>query len=188
MVGYDSVRFNLSQISKEEFDNLHSLVKACFDQGRQRVTPKLRSISNDVEDMPEVHRENLRATSDALALTMTTHGTRADVFDIWMLPQLLPGNFRFYQTLVHELVHGYAGIYCGHNAHWRRWFYRTLWHADQAQMLPEHESELRMICFSVGTRYTKDDPWKELKLIDEAFSKAESEHTKVMDAYLERVL
>lgn len=188
MAGSDSVKFNLSQMSKGEFDQFHAFVQACFDQGRQRVTPKLRAISNDIADMPEIHRGYLQTTSEIYALTMTTQGTRAETFDIYMIPQLLPGSFRFYLTLTHELVHGYAGLYCGHNAHWRRWLYRVLCHLDMAGMLPEHEDPVRLVCFSTGMGYTKGTSKQEVDLVKEVFTRAENEHTKVMDAYTERLL
>jgi hypothetical protein len=181
------VKYNLGMVNQSEFENLNHLTLACFDQGRQVYRPRLTQISTEISEMPDIHQPML-AKGGALALTMSTWGTRHETFEIWVTDRFKPGSYNLYQTLVHELVHGYAGLALGHNINWRRWFYRVLWHADEAGMLPPHGDDLRAICFSIACRYSQKEAWRELGLIDQTFEQAQKEHTKVMNDYLRRAL
>lgn len=177
------MKYGLTQISKEEFDNFHTFVQACFDQGYQRRDPPLlKSISIHQSWAPTEYQGYL-AKSDSLGVTMGTHE-----FDIWITPSYQSPVFKFYMTLAHELVHGYAGLKYGHNVHWRRWFYRVLWHLVEAKMIPEPESTPAEVLFSVERVYNQKywEPSAQA-LVDEAMAKAIDEHEKVMASYWRRL-
>ena len=177
------MKYGLTQISKEEFDNLHAFVRACFDQGYQRRDPPLlKSISIHHSWAPQEHQEYL-ARNDSLGVTMGTHE-----FDIWITPAYKGPVFKFYMTLAHELVHGYAGLKYGHNAHWRRWFYRVLFHLVEAKIIPTPESDIQSVLLSVELSY--NPKWWQsgaAGLVDEAINKAQQEHSKVLDSYWSRL-
>ncbi len=180
--------YKLSLIPREEFNNLHSFVQACFDEGRQKFNTKLKTISTDIDDFPACHRPYL-ARCDALGVSMADRGMTNKEFHIWITPSYEKLSYRFYMTLAHEMVHGYAGLQYGHNAHWRRWFYRVLWHLNEAKMIPEPESELRMVAFSVECSYNHStDYTKSLHALPvEAFAKAEEEHGRVLKNFWKRI-
>lgn len=180
--------YNLPILPQEEFDLLHTFVLAIFDQGRQRFKMDLKTVTVDPYECPENHL-NYLLTSDSLGVSMTAR-FRPEEFHIWINPAYKKPVFKFYMTLVHELVHGYAGMSYGHNAHWRRWFYRTLWHLHEVGFIPRPVDELKMVCLSVEYTYRNGeariyvDP---MLTILEAFSKAEKEHDQVKANYFKRL-
>lgn len=184
------MRYGLTQISEEEFEKLHTFVRACFDQGRQRFSPRLVTISTEAEWFPEEHRPYL-ADCSSLGVTMETREKHQEEFHIWITPQYTQPVFRFYMTLVHELVHGYAGLKYSHNAHWRRWFYRVMWHVISADIIPKPESSLEQVLFSVECSYNggAQPYWQSgaLDLVREASAKALSEHNVILDNYWKRL-
>lgn len=180
-----SMKYDLTQISEEEFRVLHTFVQACFDQGKQQFSPVLTRITNQNEGFDPHHMEYI-AKDGALAVTLENRGDYQTRFQIWVT-SAYKASFSFYQTLAHELVHGYAGLKYGHNAHWRRWYYRVMWHLIEAKMIPTPESPLREVCFQTGLGYNYTSAKAELDLIDEAFTKAEEEHDHVLQNYWKRI-
>ena len=178
------LKYGLTIIPEEEFNRFHALVQSCFDQGRQRFSPTLETIGTDISWFPSCHRAYL-AKHEALGVTMEDLGVRQEEFHIWITPAYQTPVFKFYMTLAHELVHGYAGLKYGHNAHWRRWFYRVMWHLHAGGFLPEPENELKMVLWGQGLSYNRVSG--ELELVTEAFDKARRDHSKVLDSYWKRI-
>lgn len=181
------MKYDLPQISEEEFDRFHAFVQSVFDQGRQRFSPELQRITTVNEGFHPEHAAYLKST-DSLAVTMENRGEHQEKFSIWVNPAYKEPSFRFYTTLAHELTHGYAGLKYGHNSHWRRWFYRVLWHLDRSAMIPASEEPLRLVCYGMGLQYNTVSSSQELYLVDEAFAKAEEEHPQVEDNFWERTV
>lgn len=177
------MKYGLSQITEDEFDRLHQLVLSVFDEGRQRFSPTLATVGTDISWFPQCHRAYL-AKHQALGVTMEDLGARQEEFHIWITPAYVGPVFKFYMTLAHELVHGYAGLKYGHNAHWRRWFYRVMWHLHAAGFIPEPESELQAVLWGQGISYNRSG--NEFNLVTEAFAKAEEDHDKVLDNFWKR--
>lgn len=178
------MKYGLSQITEDEFDRIHSMVLAVFDEGRQRFSPTLATIGTDIDWFPTVHRAYL-AKHQALGVTMEDLGQREEEFHIWITPGYREPLFKFYMTLAHELVHGYAGLKYGHNAHWRRWFYRVMWHLHESGMIPTPESELKAVMWGQGLSYNRVSG--EFELVTEAFEKARKDHHKVIENYWKRI-
>lgn len=177
--------YDLDVIGPLEFDLLHTYVKAIFDQGRQRFDMRLATMTNKVALCPQAHWPYLTKT-DSLGVSMTEIG-KPEEFHVWINPQYKKPLFKFYMTLAHELVHGYVGMKYGHNAHWRRWFYRVLWHLVEAEFIPEPQDPLKYVCITVEHAYNhvlRVDP---MLTILEAFSKAKSEHEAVNENYFRRL-
>lgn len=181
------MKYELPQISEDQFTDFHSFVQSCFDLGRQQFDPKLTRITTVNKGFNPLHAEYLRK-SDALAVTMENHGDYQKRFQIWVNPCYKEPSFGFYMTLAHELVHGYAGLKYGHNAHWRRWLYRVMWHLDRSSMIPEAVDGLELVCFNTGLRYNYTNHKAELDLIEEAFRVAEQEHDKVEENFWKRTI
>lgn len=177
--------YDLEVIGFLEFDLIHTYVQSIFDQGRRRTDVKLKTMTNKIAHCPQGHWPYL-AESDCLGVSMTDHG-KPDEFHVWINPAYKAPVFKFYMTLAHELTHGYVGLGYGHNAHWRRWFYRVLWHLVESKLIPEPEDALKFVCISVEHAYNhvlKVDP---MLTILEAFNKAQSEHSVVNSNYLIRL-
>lgn len=180
------LKYNLSVISQEEFETFHTLVQSVFDEGRQVYHPKLMQVSTDWTEMPEVHHAYL-TKSDCLGVCMSELGMENEEFHVWITPSYIAPMYKFYMTLAHELCHGYVGTRYGHNAHWRRWFYRVLWHLNEAKLIPEPESELKWVGVSVEYCYNYKPNVDPMLTIMEAFNKAKSEHSQVMNNFLGRM-
>lgn len=180
------MRYGLPQISQGEFDNFHKFVQACFDEGRQRFSPELVTIGTDINWFPQLHQAYL-AKDTSLGVTMEDYGEYQSKFHIWINPAYKEPSFRFYATLAHELVHGYAGMKYSHNAHWRRWFYRVLYHLMGSELIPQPLDSIRMVCYGLGINYNHRSASSELQLIDEAFVQAQKEHPKVLENYWRRL-
>lgn len=180
------MRYGLTQIPQSEFDTLHTFVKACFDEGRQRFSPTLETIGTNFTWFPEVHQDYL-ASNVALGTTMEISEEHQKKFHIWITPQYKEPVFKFYMTLVHELVHGYAGLKYGHNAHWRRWFHRVMWHAIAAKVIPEPDSSVDLVLYSVECNYNYGTPESAYQLVRESISQAWKEHSKILDNYWRRL-
>lgn len=180
------MKYNLPVLSEDDFSDLHTFVQACFDLGRQRFSPTLKTVSNNWTDLPEIHHGYL-AKCQSLGVAMTAPAEEHGDFHLWMTPQWETASQSFYNTLVHELVHGYAGLQYGHNAHWRRWLYRVRWHLNEAFMTPMYIHDLRMHCFNIGLTYNKSKENNEFDLLVEAFATAKEEHNQVMDNYWKRL-
>ncbi len=177
--------YDLTTISHDQFDILHTFIRSVFDQGRQRFTINLATMTNQAGLCPEYHWPYLFKT-DSLGVSMTARGNSSE-FHVWINPSFREPLFKFYMTLVHELVHGYAGLSYGHNAHWRRWFYRTMWHLVQAEIIPAPEDELKYVCTTVEHSYNQSPKIDPMLTILEAFNKAESEHEVVKTNYFRKL-
>lgn len=118
---------------------------------------------------------------------MEPEGSYQEYFNIWITPRYELATFRFYLTLAHELTHGYAGLKYGHNAHWRRWFYRVVWHLNEAKFFPHYKSGLLYDLMPVEYQYNQSPKHDPVLTTLEAFRKAENEHDQVMENYLKRV-
>lgn len=180
-----SINYDLDVISEEEFNLLHCYVKSIFDQGRQRFKMDLVTCTNKIALCPQEHWPYL-TESDSLGVSMTAQGNPEE-FHIWLTPAYKKPQFKFYMTLVHEMVHGYAGLKYDHGPQWRRWFYRTLWHLVQAGFIPEPLDELKYVCLSVEYTYCKAVKVDPMLTILEALNKAEQEHDIVNDNYFRRL-
>lgn len=134
---------------------------------------------------PEYHWDYLLKT-DSLGVSMTVAGA-PEKFHVWINPAYTEPSFKFYMTVAHELVHGYAGLQYGHGPQWRRWFYRTLWHLVEAGFIPKPQSELKYICLSVESNYNRSIKIDPMLTIAEALHKAEQEHDKVNDNYFRKL-
>lgn len=177
--------YKLSVIPREEFEQFHTFVQAVFDEGRQRFSNQLITVSTDIDDFPTVHQGYL-AKSDSLGVAMADWGKNNEEFHLWMTPSYKFPSFKFYMTLAHELTHGYAGLQYGHSAHWRRWFYRVLFHLVQAKMMPKPASGLELVFYSVESAYNHSS--NDLHSLPiEALAKASSEHDKVLSNYWSRL-
>lgn len=161
-------------------------VQACFDEGRQQFSPKLRRITTENVGFVPVHEAYLKKTS-SLAVTMEGYGDYQKKFDIWVTPQYKTASPKFYMTLAHELTHGYAGLKYGHNSHWRRWFYRVLWHLNSAGYF-NPESPIEDILFSVECAYNVSSLKGGIELLDEAVAKAGVEHHRVLENFAKRMI
>lgn len=177
--------YDLSILPVDQFEPVHAFVRAVFDQGRQRFKMDLATVTSSVAQSPQAFWDYLNKT-DSLGVSMKAEG-ETEKFHIWITPSYKQPLFKFYMTLVHELVHGYAGMQYGHNAHWRRWFYRTLWHLVEAGMMPAPEDELKYVCTTVEHAYNYTPKLDPMLTILEAFHKAESEHDQVMKNYFIRL-
>lgn len=180
-----SGQYGMSVIPREDFEEFHTFVQAVFDEGRQRFSPVLASISQDTRFAPECHIPHL-ASCDSLGVTMEDFGKSKQEFHIWMNPAYKLPTFRFYMTLAHELTHGYAGLQYGHAPHWRRWYYRVLCHLIEAKMMPVPESDIEMILYAVEARYNHS-VGDLFALPVEARNKAKEEHQKVLENYWSRI-
>ncbi len=183
--GSSLMKYDLSVISREEFDTIHTFVQAVFDEGRQRFSPTLMTVSTNIKDFPPVHQAHL-AKCDSLGVAMSDFDKAKDEFHLWMTPSYKLPAFRFYMTLAHELTHGYAGLQYGHSAHWRRWFYRVLSHLVIAKMIPKPASPINMLLFSVESCYNHAGG-DLFALPVEATAKVNEEHDRVMQNYWERI-
>lgn len=177
--------YDLPALDVVEFQQLHSFVKAVFDEGRQRFKMELATVTNQIAMCPPSHWPYL-TKCDCLGVSMQAQG-KPEEFHIWINPAYKKPVFKFYMTLTHELVHGYAGLQYGHNSHWRRWFYRTLWHLVEGSMIPMPEDELKYVCCTVEHAYNHTPKLDPMLTILEAFNKAEGEHDKVKANYFRRL-
>lgn len=143
--GPESLTYKLPLISRNDFDMFHEFIRSVFDEGRQRFNPRLNIISNERLDFPERDAEYLKDCT-SLGVCMEPSGAYQSYFNIWVTPSYKEPVFKFWMTLAHELTHGYAGVKYGHNAHWRRWFYRVLWHLNHTDLMPKPEDDLFWIC------------------------------------------
>ena len=177
------MKYNLSLLSEEDFQQYHLFVKACFAESvHRRYTPELATVSSDWSDFPKSHQISL-AESDSLGMTMSDFGEVNRKFHIWMTPSYRSPSTQFYKTLLHELCHGYAGLTQGHNAHWRRWYYRVLAHAVWGNIL---DIKLPETCYAVERCYNSVGDLMSLPI--EAANKAKEEHDRVMDRYMRSLL
>lgn len=118
---------------------------------------------------------------------MEGRGDYQKYFDIWVNPSYKHDSARLRCTLAHELTHGYAGLKYGHNAHWRRWYYRVLYHLSNAGFI--HYPDLEDFMVGVEYLYNHSSSWSQGdRLVDEAISKANDEHNTVTTNYLKRML
>lgn len=186
MTGNGPMKYNLPVLERTDFERLETFVAACFDQGQQRFTAQVKTVSNQWEDHPKYSHGFLKGRK-SLGLAMQGPGDKTGEFHLWMHPHWHTATQPFHSTLLHELVHGFTGIQYGHSAHWRRWLYRVRWHANEARMTPLHIKDLRMHCFNIGLTYNKSDTSKEMDLLVEAFHTAEKEHERVLKNYWERL-
>ncbi len=170
-------------MERESFDNLHLMVRACFDEGRQRFHPTLTRITIHNSGFRKDHAEYIEK-DQCLAVALENGGLQKN-FSIWVNPSYTGDCYWFRATLVHELVHGYAGLRYGHNAHWRRWYYRVMWHMAQTGYLIINPDKLENLCLDVGLNYNYVGG--ELTLVREAFAKAESEHSQVLSNFWKRI-
>jgi hypothetical protein len=172
-------------MTEAEFHEFHTFVQACFDQGRQRFHPELRRITTDKTGYSPEHEAYLKTTT-ALAVTMEGRGDYQKAVDIWVNSSYYRNGPRFRATLAHERVHGYAGLKYGHNAHWRRWFYRVLWHLQKADLLGLDD----LASFTCGVELTYNHvSWTSGNLLlCEAAEKAEAEHSQVLENYWKRIM
>lgn len=180
------LRYDISVISQDEFEDFNNLVLSVFDEGKQWYKPKLMTVSHNFLEMPKIHHESM-AKSTCLGVAMADEGKHHDEFHIWINPQWRAPVFKFYMLLAHELCHGYVGLQYDHTPSWRRWFYRTLWHLNEARMVPKPEDELKYVCVMVEMEYNKKPKVDPMLSILEAFHQAEREHDKVMDNYVTRI-
>lgn len=176
--------YQLPQMPKSEFKEFNNFVRACFDQSKARKVPELKRIDVHVKGHHPRHVKYIEKFQP-LAVTVVSGKDMDTAFSIWVNPAYRDDTFKFRMTLAHELAHGYAGVKYGHSAHWRRWFYRVMWHLDSAEFLPEHEDPLSLICFASGHLYNHSDK-SERHLVEEAFEQADREHKDVLDSYWER--
>lgn len=177
--------YELPQMSREEFTEFHEYVRACFDQGRQRFNPELRRITTDPTGFDPEHEAYLK-TTESLAVCMEGRGDYQEQFDIWVNPSYKEDSARFRLTLAHELTHGYAGLKYGHNAHWRRWYYRVLYHLHSAGFIEGPSIGTFMV--QTESRYNTVSLLQGNLLIQEAVEKADSEHNTVTTNYLKRMI
>lgn len=184
-LGNEKTKYNLGLISEEQFNDLHDFVRAVFDQGRQRFKSELRIISNDASDFPG-DREYLQ-NCGSLGVCMEPQGAYQKYFNIWISPNYAWPSRRFYMTVAHELTHGYAGLKYGHNAHWRRWFYRVWFHLNKANFLPWTSPDPMYDLLSVEHQYNQTVTIDPVLTIREALNKADKEHDQVMENYLMRL-
>lgn len=180
------MKYELPQLSEDEFNTFHTFVKACFDQGRQRFSPELRRITTERDGFSPHHTAYLK-TTDSLAVCMEGFDDYQTQFDIWVNPQYKEASPRFFMTLAHELTHGYAGLKYGHNAHWRRWYYRVLWHIKAAGFF-KPEDPVEHLMYSVECMYNQASLRSGVELIHEAMTRAESEHSQVMSNFSRRMM
>lgn len=169
---------------RKEFDEFHSFVLACFDQGHQRFHPKLRRITTDKTGYAPEHEAYLEK-GDALAVTMEGWTDIETEFDIWVTPTYYRNSPLFRATLAHELVHGYAGLKYGHNAHWRRWYYRVMWHLQKAHFLGMRD--LPQELYDTEKRYNRVSMVQGETLLCEAAETAEAEHSQVLESFWKRI-
>lgn len=172
-------------MTEAEFHELHTFVQACFDQGHQRFHPRLRRITTAKTGYSPSHEAYLKTTT-SLAVTMEGMGDYQKEFDIWVNPAYTKNTPRFRATLAHELVHGYAGLKYGHNAHWRRWYYRVLWHLQKADLLKIRDLS-DFVC-SVEMAYNQVSWNSGIVLLCEAQEKAEEEHKDVLQNFWKRIV
>lgn len=179
--------YQLSMMEKADFDIFHSVIQATMDQGRKRSNPELVRITTENEGFIEEHSDYLEKEKP-LGCTMIINGDY-DRFAVWMNPSFVDHrNFRI--TLAHELTHGYVGVAYQHSAHWRRWFYRVLWHLDRQDLLKiePDDDPLMHIAFYRGIQYVRNTEhyYRERLLVEEAFEQAEAEHDNVLANLLVR--
>ncbi len=179
------MKYDLPQMDEAEFVQFHTLVQACFDQGRQRFHPQVRRVTTNKTGYSPSHETYLKTTT-ALAVCMEGFGDYQKEFDIWVNPAYVKNTPRFRATLAHELVHGYAGLKYGHNAHWRRWYYRVMWHLQKAGMMGLRD--LAAFCHGVEYAYNQVSFISGDQLLVESAERAKEEHSKVMASYWKRLM
>lgn len=184
--GPESLKYNLPLISRNDFDMFHTFVQSVFDEGRQRFNPRLNIISNQWVDFPEPDDVYL-SNCTSLGVCMEPPGAYQSYFNIWINPSYKDPVFKFWMTLAHELTHGYVGAKYGHNAHWRRWFYRVMWHLNETFLIPEPEDSLFSICICQEFTYNQSIKLDCALTVREAFSKAEKEHDKIKTNFIRRM-
>lgn len=185
--GPESLKYNLPLISRNDFDMFHEFIKSVFDEGRQRFNPRLNIISNQRLDFPERDAEYLKDCT-SLGVCMEPPGAYQSYFNIWINPAYKDAVFKFWMTLAHELTHGYVGAKYGHNSHWRRWFYRVMWHLNQTDLMPKLDVDnLFWVCINQEYIYNLSPTLDPALTIREAFSKAEKEHDKVKTNFIRRM-
>lgn len=181
-----AVRYDLTTISRAEFNNFHSAVQAVFDQGHQHFSPELLTMTSSPDSFPKQEQADI-AKYQAMGLTFKLSGEEHGTFHIWINPAYTVPSWGFYDTLAHELVHGYAGVGYGHKAHWRRWYYRTMWHLKDLELM-DVPDDLDLLCYAKGIGYNHSPhKQKELHLVWEAFSRAEDDRDKVRENYFRRI-
>lgn len=176
--------YNLQVIPQYEFNLIHCFVEAIFDQGRQQFDMKLMTITDQISLCPQKWWEYINKEQP---LGCSMPDPDPEKFHIWMNPAFKLPYFKFYMVLLHELTHGYAGMQYGHNSHWRRWYYRVLWHCVKAEMIPKPVDQLKYVCVMVEKEYNRTVKVDPMLTILEAFSKAEKEHDQVMSNYFRRL-
>lgn len=179
------MKYELPQMDEAHFMEFYTFVLSCFDQGRQRFQPQLRRITTEKTGYSPHHEAYLRETT-ALAVAMEGMGDYQKEFDIWVNPAYGKDNPRLRATLAHELVHGYAGLKYGHNTHWRRWYYRVLYHLQHADLLGLEN--LPEFVYNVELSYNQVSVRQGETLIIESANKAKEEHAQVLKNYWKRIL
>lgn len=186
MSGVDGhMKYNLPALSEADFTTVHTFVQACFDEGRQRFKPELLTVSKDWRDFPKHFQDELKARQ-SMGVAMHELGESGKTFHLWMNPSWHLPTQRFYNTLIHELVHGYAGLFYGHSQQWRYWYHRVMWHLNETDIMPNPSKSLHIQCFNVDLNYNKGagSSWDSVIF---AFHAAKRDHDKVLDNYVKRL-
>lgn len=112
-------------LERSKFNEIDRVVRSVLYQSGRADIKQLELITTDVDKLPAYDRGQIEASFDWLGLCMSRP---ADQFDIWIHPSFQRYNmFSYAEVLLHELCHGYLGLYT-HNVKFRRFVGRTLYH------------------------------------------------------------
>lgn len=177
------MKYNLKILPYSEFEVFHAAVQAVFDLGRSPI-PNIISVTTEIPEAPLVHQKYLTKSGAMGVMMNRASGTSSDLC-LWINPQFKETSYFFYMVLAHELTHGYAGLQYGHAAHWRRWFYRVMYHLTEVDLLPPSEDPLNMVCW--GVEYTYNRTCNNMaESVLEAFDRAEKDHEQFLENFEKR--
>lgn len=148
------MRYDLG-LDREDFDKANRIVKAVLlRSGRAEVyAPNL--LTSDANQLNPIDQTYLVDNPESLGVCFKE--TNSNTFDIWVTPAFRTNSDWYRTTVLHELCHGYLGLYV-HNHRWRRFFGRVLYHY-QAIVQPIGMETLLPNAIRRDTEQGRDESW-----------------------------
>lgn len=110
-------------MARPDFDKADRLVRAVLLQSGRADLTAPRLVTSDSKRLLPDNKAYLRDHTVSLGVCFQD----GDNFDIWISPSYIdPTKDLYIDTVLHELCHGYLGLY-NHNQRWKRFYGRVLY-------------------------------------------------------------
>jgi hypothetical protein len=176
------MRYLLTEYDRDRFNEIDDLVRLCYHNTLNGLWgypwKELQQIGTTMDGLATTDVEYIESNSTPVS---TLHGVcfhKGDKFDIWLAPDMKPGDLLFELTLMHELCHGYIGPSM-HGHAWRKYYsvclmmYGWLLNEEFLSQVPEWQVK------HIIRRYRNEE---------EDFGKDFSEHLEASDKEMNRVV